>query len=91
MIELHGLVRVMTRLEFDENLVVLLAFFSVGLSGLVLAGIAALRAQRWQGWRRYSPLLVGVYPFLSLLFLHPALFPALLEIPLQGRNQLAHG
>ena len=90
-VELHGLVRVMTRLEFDENLVVLLAFFSVGLSGLVLAGIAAIRAQRWQGWHRYCPLLVGLYPFLSLLFLHPALFPALLEIPISGRNQLAHG
>ena len=91
MIELHGLVRIMVRLEFDENLMVLLILFLIGLSGLILAGIATLRVQRWQGWRRYSPLLVGVYPFFGLLFLHPSLIPALVEISKQGRTQLVYG
>ncbi|HSK59359.1 MAG TPA: hypothetical protein VK935_09930 [Actinomycetospora sp.] len=29
--------------------------------GMVVAGIAVLRAGRWSGWRRYVPLLVGLW------------------------------
>ena len=30
-------------------------------AGLVLAGVAVLRAGRWSGWRRFVPLAIGVY------------------------------
>jgi hypothetical protein len=29
--------------------------------GMVLAGIAVLRAGRWSGWHRYAPILVGLW------------------------------
>jgi hypothetical protein len=35
--------------------------------GLLLAGIAVLRAGRWRGWRRFTPLLCGLYTFLVLI------------------------
>jgi hypothetical protein len=35
--------------------------------GMILTGIAVLRAGRWQGWRRYIPLLFGLYPFLLIM------------------------
>jgi hypothetical protein len=46
----------------------LLGFYAplTGL-GLVLVGIATLRAGYWQGWRRFTPLLCGLYPFLVLI------------------------
>lgn len=31
--------------------------------GMLLAGIAALRARRWSGWRRWTPLAVGLAAF----------------------------
>lgn len=34
--------------------------------GMVLAGIAVARSDRWDGWRRRAPLAVGVYPFLVM-------------------------
>ncbi len=46
---------------------------SLGLSallqglGLLLAGIAVVRAGRWQGWQRWMPLLCGLYTFLILI------------------------
>lgn len=35
--------------------------------GLLLAGIAVLRAGRWHGWQRFTPLLCGLYTFLVLI------------------------
>jgi hypothetical protein len=35
--------------------------------GLLLAGIAVLRAGRWGGWQRFTPLLCGLYTFLVLI------------------------
>lgn len=35
--------------------------------GLLLAGIAVLRAGIWTGWRRFTPLLCGLYTFLILI------------------------
>jgi len=90
MVKLHGLVRLMDRLEYDENLFVLLILFLAALSGWLIAGIAVLRVRRWLGWRRYSPLCVGLFPFLSLLFLHPSLFPALVGLSNLGGVLLAH-
>ena len=34
--------------------------------GMTLVGIAVLRARRWRGWPRFTPLLVGVYPFVVM-------------------------
>lgn len=35
--------------------------------GLLLAGIAVLRTHRWRGWRRFTPLLCGLYTFVVLI------------------------
>jgi hypothetical protein len=35
--------------------------------GLLLAGIAVLRVGCWDGWRRFTPLLCGLYTFLVLI------------------------
>ena len=34
--------------------------------GMTLVGIAVLRARRWGGWQRFTPLLVGGYPFVAM-------------------------
>ncbi len=34
--------------------------------GFVLAGIAVLRARRWEGWHRFSPLLCGLIVFVLM-------------------------
>jgi len=34
--------------------------------GFVLAGIAVLRARRWEGWHRFSPLLCGLIVFVLI-------------------------
>lgn len=39
--------------------------------GILLTGIAVLRAKQWQGWTRWMPFLTGIYPF---LFMFPFLF-----------------
>ena len=49
----------------DPIAVVVLACFGVGtlLSavGLIMAGTAALRSGVWSGWRRYTPLALGIW------------------------------
>ena len=37
----------------------------IGL-GMLLAGVAAVRARRLRGWRRFTPLICGLYPFLVI-------------------------
>lgn len=39
--------------------------------GILLTGIAVLRAKQWEGWTRWIPLLTGLYPW---LFMFPFLF-----------------
>lgn len=34
--------------------------------GMVVAGVAVLRARRWVGWRRIAPLAAGAYPLLAM-------------------------
>ncbi len=49
----------------------------VAALGFLLAGIAVLRAGRWQGWRRFIPLLCGLFVFvvfLPTLIVQPDLF-----------------
>lgn len=35
--------------------------------GLLFVGIAVVRAGRWHGWQRWTPLLCGLYTFLVLI------------------------
>ena len=53
--------------------------------GFVLAGIAVLRARRWQGWHRFAPLLCGLYVFVALTPVLAA-FPGLFFWGLAGWN-----
>jgi hypothetical protein len=49
--------------------------------GMTLVGIAVLRVNRWGGWQRFMPLLVGVYPFVTLFpFIFITSEPSMLAI-----------
>ena len=49
--------------------------------GMTLVGIAVLLAKRWGGWQRFTPLLVGVYPFVTMFpFIFIADEPSMLAI-----------
>lgn len=45
-----------------EQVLFPLATVAVG-AGMAMAGVAVVRARRWLGWRRWVPLLCGIYPF----------------------------
>jgi hypothetical protein len=34
--------------------------------GMLIVGVAVLRARRWRGWHRVTPLICGLYPFLVI-------------------------
>jgi len=34
--------------------------------GILLTGIAVLRARQWRGWTRWLPLITGIYPFIFM-------------------------
>ena len=38
----------------------------VSAVGLLLTGVAVLRAKQWQGWTRWAPFLTGLYPWLLM-------------------------
>jgi hypothetical protein len=67
---------------------ILLLGLLIGDLGLILAGIAALRNRHWDGWRAYSLLAVGLFPFVSILILHPSLLPAWINIPKSSQAEL---
>jgi hypothetical protein len=46
----------------DDSPLLPLGALVTGL-GMVLVGLAVLRARRWAGWHRPIPLLAGLYPF----------------------------
>jgi hypothetical protein len=53
--------------------------------GMTLVGIAVIRARRWSGWRRFMPLLVGLYPFVAMFPLIAVMSePSFLSIALWG-------
>lgn len=58
--EVHGLSR-----GASSDLWALAALVSA--IGLLLVGIATIRARRWQGWARFVPLLAGLYFFVGML------------------------
>ena len=49
----------------DDGLFVPLGALVTGL-GMLLAGIAIVRARRWGGWHRIIPLIAGIYPFVAM-------------------------
>lgn len=49
----------------DDDLLVPLGALLTAM-GMVLAGIAVVRARRWVGPRRYLPLATGIYPFVAM-------------------------
>jgi hypothetical protein len=49
----------------DELPLFPVAAVSTGI-GMLMAGVAAIRARRWEGWRRYTPIAMGAYPFLVM-------------------------
>lgn len=52
--------------------------------GLVMAGIAVVRAGRWHGWARYLPLAMGIWVFVPM-------FPALTLSPTVGARLAISG
>ena len=66
----------------------ILAGLLAGL-GMLLVGIVVVQAQIWQGWRRFAPLVVGLYP-LVMVFAYPLLEsnPALTGGGSQGLDQV---
>lgn len=87
---LHGLIRLVERLQFDTDQALLLLPVAAAVMFVLAAGVSVLRVRRWHGWRAYAPLAVGVVPFLGFLLLHPALFPALAGLSAFERVQLGH-
>lgn len=77
---LAGMIMLLVQLALGE------ALYGIGTlltgSGMLLAGIAVLRTRRWSEWRRYTPLICGLYVFLVL-------FPAAAIV--QGPSFLALG
>ncbi|MBA4116976.1 MAG: hypothetical protein H0X71_11220 [Rubrobacter sp.] len=57
--EVHSLI-----IGYDSDLLPLGALITA--VGMTLVGIAVLRAKRWGGWRRFTPLLAGIYPFVAM-------------------------
>ena len=53
--------------------------------GLLLVGIGVLRAGHWHGWRRFTPLLCGLYFFVALTPILAA-FPGLFFWAIGGWN-----
>lgn len=64
---LSAVAQFILRVDFDlaEKILFPAATVMIGL-GMLLAGGAALRARSLPGWRRATPLICGLYPFLVI-------------------------
>ncbi|WP_309131743.1 hypothetical protein [Brevibacterium sp.] len=50
-----------------EQDLVLLPIAALGTAvGMAVAGVAAVREAQWKGWTRFTPLVMGAYPFLFM-------------------------
>ena len=58
--EIHSLI-----LRDDSSVLLPLGAVITAVS-MTLVGIAVLRRRHWRGWQRFTPLLVGVYPFVAM-------------------------
>lgn len=60
--------------------------------GMTLVGISVLRAKRWGGWQRHTPLLAGLYPFVAMFpFIFITNEPSMLAIAIWGLPWLLLG
>ncbi len=79
-------------LAIGEDSVLLPIGALVTALGMTLVGVAVLRANRWRGWQRYTPLLAGVHPFIAMF---PLIFvtnePSMLAIAIWGLTWLILG
>lgn len=50
----------------DELPVFPIAVIGTGI-GMLVGGVAVIRAGRWTGWGRFAPAAVGAYPFLVIV------------------------
>lgn len=51
----------------DGPVLVLLPFAAMATAvGMLVAGVSAVGARRWEGWRRFAPLAMGAYPFMFM-------------------------
>lgn len=82
---LYVIAHALSLLAYDAALddpisIVVLSCFGVGTVftavGLIMAGTAALRSGVWSGWRRYTPLVLGVW----MVAMMPLQFTAALPI-----------
>jgi hypothetical protein len=53
-------------IEQDAMVFLLPAGALLGSVGMILTGIGFVRARRWTGWHRWTPLVPGVYPFVGM-------------------------
>ncbi|WP_299932939.1 hypothetical protein [uncultured Nocardioides sp.] len=77
----HALSLVAYDAAFDDPIsIAVLSCFGVGTLltavGLIMAGTAALRSGVWAGWRRYTPLVLGVW----MVAMMPLQFTAALPV-----------
>ncbi|MDX1437413.1 MAG: hypothetical protein R3335_11410, partial [Anaerolineales bacterium] len=87
---LPGQVKLVTGASTDSDNLLLVAPALLGLGGLLVAGIEILKARKWRRWRRYIPLLLGLFPLLSAAILYAASIPSLLDVPFAGRELIGH-
>jgi hypothetical protein len=87
---LPGQIKLVTGLSTDTVNWLLLIPALGGVVGLLVAGAEIFRARRWDSWRRYVPLLIGLFPFLGAAVLYLASVPALMDIPYAGRELIGH-
>ena len=59
-------------IEVDDYTPLLTLGAVVTAIGMLLAGVAVLRAGRWASWRRFTPFVAGLYPFIAMFPLFAA-------------------
>lgn len=83
--EVHSIV-------IGEESLLLLVGALVTAVGMTLVGVAVLRANRWRGWKRYTPLLAGAYPFVAMFpFIFISGEPSMLAVTVWGLPWLLFG
>jgi hypothetical protein len=89
-IELHGLSRLMDGISLEITDWLLPAFLLLSLLGLLVAGVAVIRAKIWTGWKAYPMLSISLIPVLSIILLNPAYIPDSLETWMPVRAELSY-
>ena len=69
---LFVLAEVQVFIEVEDYTPLLTLGAMVTAIGMLIAGVAVLRAGCWASWRRFTPLVAGLYPFLTMFPLFAA-------------------